>query len=90
MKVIARDKDSGWYFVSVPEHPKKSLQDPTYYGNGEKGVMQSLSNIMRMFTGDDADIEDLRSKNVPVPDKIRTHIESWLKRDPNKKTDEMK
>ena len=72
MKVIARGKEDGWYIVSVEGYPR-NMHNPVYMGDGEKGVITSLANVSKRYWSED-ELEDLRNKNVPVPDKIRKHI----------------
>lgn len=77
---VGRDKFSDFYLVQFPEYQDKFHLHTTYFGNGERGKLDSFANIARRYTDgwETAELEDLRKKNVPVPEKIRTHIKKLI------------
>ena len=87
MKVIGRekvevrqDKYSDFYLVQFPEYQDKFHLHTTYFGNGERGALDSFANIARRYTDgwESSELEDLRNKNVPVPEKIKAHIKKLM------------
>lgn len=90
MKVIGREKKevgdeeySDFYLVQFPDYKDKLHKHTTYYGNGESGVLDSFLNIARVYDDgwETEGLEDLRDKNVPVPDKVKSHIKKLIDRE---------
>lgn len=77
---VGRDEYSDFYLVQFPGYQDKFHKNTTYFGDGERGVLDSFLNIARRYEeGWETDkLEDLRKENVPVPAKVRTHITKLL------------
>ena len=77
MKIIARGKEDGWYIVSGITGYPQNLKNPVYIGDGEKGVITSMANVSKRYWNED-ELEDLRDKNVPIPEEVKAHINQLI------------
>ena len=90
MKVIGREKVetgrdeySDFYLVQFPDYEDILHLHTTYFGNGERGGLYSFANMANRYTDGwkSGRLEDLRSQDVPVPEKIKKHILRLMKED---------
>ncbi len=73
---IGRDTYSTFYLVQFPDFKDKYHLHTTYFGNGERGILDSFLNLTRRYENgwESEKLEDLRNAYVPVPAKVRDHI----------------
>ena len=77
---VGRDKYSDFYLVMLPGYKDRHHKNTTYFGNGVRGALDSFGNIARRYEDgwEDKRLEDLRDKNVPVPEKVKEHINKLI------------
>ena len=77
---VGRDEYSDFYLVQFPEYKDKFHLHTTYFGDGNSGVLDSFANISRRYEDgwETSGLEDLRNKNVTVPEKIKIHIKKLI------------